>query len=202
MWRPRFRAPGLKVGLLGGSFNPAHRGHLVVSRGAQRSLGLDRVWWLVSPQNPLKSEAGMAPFEARLQGARDLVARERASFVEVSSVEDDLATSYTIDTIRGIRRRFPELDFVWLMGADNLVQFPRWRNWHEIAGELPIAVYPRPGYTLKARVSPAAQTFAGAFLDAGDAKLLPDLAPPAFVMLEGPQDPISATAIRAGMVGA
>jgi nicotinate-nucleotide adenylyltransferase len=139
-------APGLMIGLLGGSFNPAHAGHLYVAETAQRQLGLDYVWFLAAPQNPLKPEAGMAPLAQRLAGLSALVGRRPR--LKVSALEAGIAARYTIDTIRALNARFPQVDFVWLMGSDNLEQFHRWRHWEEIAARVPIAVVLRPGSTL------------------------------------------------------
>lgn len=191
--------PGLRVGLLGGSFNPAHEGHLHVTRMCLAALGLDCVWWLVSPQNPLKSETDMAPFETRLAAARAFIEREAPGEpVAATGIETELGTRYTIDTVRALRRRFPGLHFVWLMGADNMLQLPRWARWEELVREVPIAVYPRPGYTAGARTSPAARALREATLETRDAHLLAGCEPPALVFLEGPEHAASATAIRAG----
>tara|TARA_R110000868_G_scaffold175711_3_gene412875 strand:- start:89 stop:691 length:603 start_codon:yes stop_codon:yes gene_type:complete len=189
--------PGTTIGLMGGSFNPAHDGHLHVARLSARALGLDAVWLLVSPQNPLKSTSGMAPQGKRLAAARALVAASGARNITVTGIEANLRTTRSIDTLRALKRRFPLVHFVWLMGADNMLQFPRWAKWREITREVPIAVYPRAGFTLKARLSPAAAYLRAVTLEAGDARLLPQLAAPALVFLEGRTHPASATAIRA-----
>jgi len=186
-------SPGLKIGLLGGSFNPAHAGHRLVSTMALRQLGLDQVWWLVSPQNPLKSDAGMAPATERLQGATEIADHPR---IIVTDIETHLGTRYTIDTVHALQQRFQGVRFVWLMGADNMIQLPRWARWQELVETIPIAIYPRPGFTLKARLSPTASKYRSAWLDHSDAALLPQLAAPALCFLEGPQNPISATSIR------
>ncbi|MBM3560472.1 MAG: nicotinate-nicotinamide nucleotide adenylyltransferase, partial [Alphaproteobacteria bacterium] len=138
---PLFR--GLRVGLLGGSFNPAHDGHRYVSTEALRRLGLDEVWWLVSPQNPLKPAAGMAPLAERLAGARAVARHPR---IRITALEARLGTTWTIDTIVALGRRFPGTRFVWLMGADNLVQIPRWRDWSSIFNRIAIAVIARAPY--------------------------------------------------------
>ena len=138
--------PGLKVGLLGGSFNPAHEGHLHVTRMCLRALQLDRVWWLVSPQKPLKPQDGMAAFADRFASAE---AMARDPHICVSDIETRLGTRYTVDTLAALAERHPDIRFVWLMGADNMIELPRWRRWREIATLAPIAVYPRPGFTLK-----------------------------------------------------
>lgn len=197
MARTELLTPGLKVGLLGGSFNPAHEGHLHLTRMCLKALGLDRVWWLVSPQNPLKSEAGMAPLSARLESARSLVRKAGDPRIVVSDIETRLGTRYTVDTLAALEARNPSCRFVWLMGADNLIQLPRWARWQEIVRLVPIAVYPRPGFTMKARLSPAAQMLRPMTLKASDAALLPFCTAPALVFLEGPEHMASATAIRA-----
>ena len=141
-----------KIGLLGGSFNPAHGGHRRISLFAQRALGLDEVWWLVSPGNPLKPQAGMAPLAIRFASAR---LQARRAPIRVSAIERELGTRYTVDTLRKLVRRWPKHHFVWLMGADNLAQFSRWKNWRAIARMMPIAVIARPGYDGTALASPA-----------------------------------------------
>ncbi len=188
-------ANGLRIGLLGGSFNPAHEGHLHVSELALKKLQLDFVWWLVSPQNPLKPERGMAEFTHRLKAARNFARHPR---IVVTDVERRLGTRFTIDTVRALKRRFKGVRFVWLMGSDNLVQFPRWRRWREIFREIPIAVVTRPGSALPARVSKAATTFKKAAVPP-DWRLALN-APPAFTMLEAKRNPASATRLRAGSV--
>lgn len=189
--------PGLKIGLLGGSFNPAHEGHLHITRMCLRALQLDRVWWLVSPQNPLKSEHGMASLEERLASARALIEKSGDPHIIATDIETQLGTRYTIDTVRALKARYSDTRFVWLMGADNLLQLPRWEKWQELTREIPLAVYPRPGVTMKARLSPAAKILAPYTLEASDAPRLADLAPPALTFLEGSEHPASATAIRA-----
>ena len=144
---------GRRVGLLGGSFNPAHEGHLYISRLALKALRLDEVWWLVSPQNPLKPQAGMAPFAERLAGARAL-ARDRR--IKVSAIEQDLATRYTVDTLDKLAQRYRDLRFVWLIGADNLEQLPKWKGWSRIFHMVPIAVFARDTYDSRALTGQAA----------------------------------------------
>lgn len=140
------------TGLLGGSFNPAHGGHRRVTLFALDALGLDEVWWLVSPGNVLKPAKGMAPLPARLASAQR---QARRAPIRATAIEGDLGTRYTVDTLRALRRRYPRRRFVWLMGADNLAQFHRWKNWRQIAREMPIAVIARPGYDAAALASPA-----------------------------------------------
>jgi nicotinate-nucleotide adenylyltransferase len=142
-----------RIGLLGGSFNPAHAGHIHVARKAMRALGLDQVWLMVSPGNPLKLRAGMAPLAERLAGARRIADGRR---VIATDIESGLSTRFTADTLAKLHRRFPRAVFVFLIGADNLVQLPRWKSWRRIATSTPLAVLPRPGWTRKALHSAAA----------------------------------------------
>jgi nicotinate-nucleotide adenylyltransferase len=181
--------------VLGGSFNPAHGGHLHISRLALKLLDLDQVWWLVSPQNPLKPVAGMAPFRVRLEGARRIAKADRR--ILVTDIESRLGSSrYTADTLKALRRRFPRLRFVWLMGGDNLVQIPKWERWPEIFRTVPIAVFDRPSYSLKALSGPAAQRFARHRVSALEARRMAEMEPPAWVFFHTPLDDRSATTIR------
>jgi nicotinate-nucleotide adenylyltransferase len=182
-------ADGLRIGLLGGSFNPAHAGHLYVSETARKRLGLDAVWWLVSPGNPLKDKSSMAPLAARLEGARKIAGRDPA--IHVSALEQRLGTIYTVDTVKALRRRFPKLRFVWLMGSDNLEQFGRWRRWRDIARLVPIAVVQRPGSILAALNAPLVRRFGMV----RDPKLA--AAPPCVMVLDGARNKESATRLRA-----
>ena len=182
-------ADGLRIGLLGGSFNPAHAGHLYVSETALKRLKLDSVWWLVSPGNPLKDGADMAPLAARLQSAMRVAAGEPR--IHVSAVEQRLHTIYTIDTVKALRRRFPKVEFVWLMGSDNLQQFDRWRNWQGLARLVPIAVVQRPGTILAALNAPLVRRF-GMRRHAR-----PDMRPPCVTILDGARNSESATRLRA-----
>ncbi|ANY18968.1 Nicotinate-nucleotide adenylyltransferase [Tsuneonella dongtanensis] len=178
------------TGLLGGSFNPAHRGHRSISLAAIERLALDEVWWLVSPGNPLKPVAGMAPLRARVASAKRVA---RRAPIRVTAIERELGTRYTIDTLRALVRRYPRRRFVWLMGADNLAQFHRWRNWRGIARTVPIAVFARPGYEAKAMASPSM-----AWLR--PYRVPPHAlrgTPPRLAWLRFDPDPISATALRA-----
>ena len=185
-------ADGLRIGLLGGSFNPAHEGHLHASDLALKTLGLDYVWWLVSPQNPLKPERGMADFAARLAGAKAFARNPR---IVVTGIEAELGTRYTIDTLHTLERRFPQLRFVWLMGSDNLVQFPRWRNWRAIFAAVPIAVIARPGSALAARRAKAALVFEAAFHP--PTYEFPALSPPVWTVLDSAKrSRVSASEIR------
>lgn len=183
-----------RTGLLGGSFNPAHRGHRAISLHAADALGLDEVWWLVSPGNPLKARTGMAPFEARFRSA--LAASGHAP-IRVSAIERELGTRYTLDTIRMLQRRFPSRRFIWLMGADNLLQFHLWKEWRKIAMRVPIAVVGRPGYDGPAHAARAMSWLRRFVRPAGQARHWTKWRPPALVLLHSPPDPTSATALRA-----
>ena len=188
------RRPGLRVGLLGGSFNPAHGAHRRISLAALDRLALDEVWWLVSPGNPLKPVRGMAPLAARLASAR---AAARRAPIRPTAIEARLGTRYTADTLRVLVRRYPRNRFLWLMGADNLAQFDRWRDWRGIARTLPIAVVARPGYDGAARRSKAMGWLGRFVRSAGDAGHWTRWSLPALVLLHTVPDPRSATALRA-----
>jgi len=181
--------------LLGGSFNPAHGGHLHISELALKFLDLHQIWWLVSPQNPLKPVDGMAPFPVRLEGARRIA--ETDPRILVTDLESRLASSrYTADSLKALRRRFPRPRFVWLMGGDNLVQIPKWQRWPEIFRTVPIAVFDRPSYSLKALSGPAAKRFARYRVPASDERRLAEMEPPAWVFFHTRLDDRSATRIR------
>lgn len=184
---------GLRIGLLGGSFNPAHAGHRHISVYALNALGLDQVWWLVSPQNPLKSAAEMGSLAERLDWARVAARHPR---IRVTDLECGLGTRYTADTLGELARRFPRTRFVWLMGADNLRQIPRWQRWQRIFRTVPIAVFSRPTYSLSALGGVAAQRFARRRVPDLRARSLTDAKPPAWAFLRNPLHPASATAIR------
>jgi nicotinate-nucleotide adenylyltransferase len=187
---------GQRIGILGGSFNPAHPGHLHLSCCALRLLALDRVWWLVAPHNPLKPESGMAPLAARLAKARTLAAAEPR--IRVTDIEVELGTRFTADTLSALKTRFPGLRLVWLMGADNLVQIPRWKDWEAIFATLPVAIFDRASYADEALAGAAARRFASSRLAEAEAERLAAANPPAWVFLHTPLHPASATAIRAG----
>jgi nicotinate-nucleotide adenylyltransferase len=184
----------MRIGLLGGSFNPAHEGHRHIIELARRRLRLDQVWLLVSPGNVLKPQAGMAPLGRRLASARGIADGRR---VVASAIETVFDTRYTIDTLRRLLRQFPRARFVWLMGADILVQLPRWRRWLEFARRISIAVLPRPGYNHRALAGQGARRLAHARRPARMAPVLSELAAPAWVFLLVPQHAASASAIRA-----
>jgi nicotinate-nucleotide adenylyltransferase len=184
---------GLRIGLLGGSFNPAHAGHRAVSLYALKRLGLNQIWWLVSPQNPLKPAAGMAPLADRLIAARTTARHPR---IAVTAIEAALGTVYTVDTLKALCRRFPRTEFVWLMGADNLQQITRWRNWRYIFATLPVAVFRRPAYAAGRGCGKAAEAFDRAWLPASESRTLAGHRPPAWLVLDNPLNPFSATEIR------
>lgn len=183
-----------RIGLLGGSFNPAHRGHRRLSAHAIEALGLDEIWWLVSPGNPLKPAEGMAPLAARLASARRAA---RGLPIRVTAVERELGTRYTVDTLRALKRLHPKRRFVWLMGADNLAQLHRWKEWRKIAAAMPIAVIARPGYDGAARAARAMGWLRRFVRPAAGVRQWTRWRPPALVFLRLPPDPTSATGIRA-----
>jgi nicotinate-nucleotide adenylyltransferase len=185
----------MRIGLLGGSFNPAHAGHRHIIELARRRLRLDQVWLLVSPGNPLKPQRGMAPLCERMASAHALADGRR---IVASAIEAVLGTRYTVDTLRLLLQRFPCACFVWLMGADSLEQLPRWRRWLDIVRRIPIAVLPRPGYNRRALAGRAASRLARARRPMRSAAVLSGFAAPAWVFLCVPQHAASATAIRAG----
>ena len=184
-----------RIGLLGGSFNPAHRAHRRISLGAMRALGLDEVWWLVSPGNPLKEGANdMAPFEARFASA-ERVARQAP--IRVSDFERSSGTRYTVDTVRRLKRRHADDRFIWLLGSDTLPNFHKWRDWRGLAREVPIAVIPRPGYDSVAHAARAMGWLRRFVHPSGQARRWTEWSAPAIIFLRLPPDPTSATAIRA-----
>ena len=183
------------VGLLGGSFNPAHDGHRYVSLQALRLLKLNEVWWLVSPLNPLKEGRGdMASFDRRLESARKTANHPK---IKVSCAETQMQTRYTIDTLKKLKELYPDTNFVWLMGADNLADFHRWRNWREIMHTVPVAVFARNHYALKALYGKAGRTFRLYRIDARFASRLARMRPPAWAFLPIREHPASSTEIRA-----
>jgi nicotinate-nucleotide adenylyltransferase len=185
----------MRIGLLGGSFNPAHRGHRRISVEAMRALALDEVWWLVSPGNPLKEGAkDMAPFDARFASA---VAVARGTRIRVSDFERLAGTRFTIDTVRRLKALHPEHQFIWLLGSDTLPNFHKWRDWRGLAREVPIAVIRRPGYDSAAHAARAMGWLRRFVRPSGQAKQWTEWSAPAIIFLRLPPDPTSATAIRA-----
>lgn len=191
-------AAGMRIGLLGGSFNPAHEGHVLVSLTALRRLGLDRVWWMVTPGNPLKENDGLPTVAERVAAARKLV---RDPNVDVTGFEEQIGTRFSYDTLSWLKQRCAGVRFVWLMGGDNLAGFHRWQRWRDMADLAPIAVIDRPGTTLRACRSPAAVSLGGYRVDETDAHLLADLQPPAWLFLHGRRSDLSSTALRAASAG-
>lgn len=191
--RPSFEG-GRRIGLLGGSFNPAHEGHRHIGLLAIKYLNLKEIWWMVSPQNPLKPAAGMAPFAARFKSAQRMASHPR---FKVTDLEVRLGTRFTADTLRALKRRYPRHRFVWLMGADNLEQIPAWQDWPKIFRELSIAVFDRPSYSFKALAGKAARRYKHYRVRPRRAKRLVELKPPAWVFLSIPLHKASASAIRA-----
>ena len=181
------------TGLLGGSFNPAHRGHRRLSLAALDQLGLDEVWWLVSPGNPLKPADGMAPLAARLGAAQAMARRSR---IRPTGIEAQLGTRYTVDTVRALTRRFPNRQFIWIMGADIIGEFHRWRDWRKLAGLVPIAIVVRPGYSGIVGASPASAWLRRFVRHLGEPNDWTRWRPPALVLLHVRPDPTSATALR------
>jgi nicotinate-nucleotide adenylyltransferase len=185
-------AAGMRIGLLGGSFNPPHAAHREISLTALKRLGLDQVWWLVSSVNPLKDE--LPDLEQRIAAARKVADHPR---IAVTGYAGDGRSPYTIDVLKALKRRLPGVNFVWLMGADNLADIHRWQAWQDIFRLMPIAVLDRPGYRLKARASKAAHRFAEYHMDESDALGLPLMLPPAWTIITHPLSGVSSTALRA-----
>ena len=191
-------APPVLTGLLGGSFNPAHGGHRRITLFAAEALGLEETWWLVSPGNPLKLEKGMAPLSARLLSARKQARRAR---IVPTGIEQQLGTRYTVDTLEKLVRRYPKRRFVWLMGADNLAQLHRWKDWRRIARTMPIAVIARPGYDGSAMASPAMAWLRRYRVPAASIRKRGPWSAPALVLLRFDPDYRSATALRRANAG-
>lgn len=186
-------APGMTIGLFGGSFDPPHEGHRLVSDTALRRLRLDKVWWIVTPGNPLKSTSGRPSQEQRMRAAAAFIDDPR---VAVAGFEALIGTRYTIDTIDWLKRRRAEARFVWLMGADNLRQFPRWKGWREIAAAMPMAVIDRPGASLAGPMGHAGQALGRWRVPESQARALAWRAPPAWVLLHGPRSNLSSSELR------
>jgi len=185
---------GLSIGLFGGSFNPAHQGHLHVAQCGLRELALDRIWWMVSPQNPLKPQ--QPPYASRVKTVEALGLTPR---MEISHIERDFGTTYTIDMIQTAQIRFPRTRFVFLMGADNFAQLPIWKDWQDIAKRVPIAVIARPGDGLKPRLSKTARRLADYRLPEEQSHILQYLQPPLWTFLTPPLNTLSSSAIRKDM---
>ncbi|MAI10692.1 MAG: hypothetical protein CBD27_10450 [Rhodospirillaceae bacterium TMED167] len=185
---------GKRIGLLGGSFNPAHQGHLHISRAALDRLKLNEVWWVVSPQNPLKDAHGMGDFQSRIRSAKDMADDPR---IIVSDIEQKMGTVYTVDTLEVLKKKFPEHRFVWLMGADNLRQIPKWRGWQRIFRMVPIAIFPRPSYSRRALAGKASRRFKRSQIKAARASRLATMRAPVWVFLRTQPNTTSATRIRA-----
>jgi len=191
-------APGMRVGLYGGSFNPAHAGHRHVSVTALRRLDLDRLWWIVTPGNPLKDRGELAATAERVAGARRIAAHPR---IDITCFEEAIGARYTVDSLRFLARRFPDVHFVWIMGADSLWTFHRWRGWRTIAALMPIVVIDRPGYTLKAVRSRAATALAAYRVPEEEGPSLAGSHAPAWLFLHGPRSSLSSSALRRQKAG-
>jgi nicotinate-nucleotide adenylyltransferase len=191
--KPPTVGAGQRIGLLGGSFNPPHAAHLLISEIARLRLGLDAVWWLVTPGNPLKGHGELAPLDDRLLACRALVGHRR---IKVTGLEADLATPFTAATLAFLKARHPDVTFVWLMGADCLAQFHRWRQWRQISAMMPMAVIDRPGWHLKGLSAPASGMLAKTRWPQSQAGRLTHARPPAWTVLTGPLMPISSTQLR------
>lgn len=184
---------GRRIGLLGGSFDPAHTGHVHITLEALKRFDLDEIWWLVSPGNPLKAR-GPAPMARRMQRASEVIQHPR---VHISDIEQTLGTRYTAQTLRALRHKFPLARFTWLMGADNLAQFHMWKDWDEIIETVPIGVLARPGERIDARTAPTAQIYRHALLKGRAARLLSHMNAPAWAFVNVPMRDISSSALRA-----
>lgn len=191
--KPPSCQPGQRIGVMGGTFNPPHDGHALISRTALRRLELDQLWWVVTPGNPLKLNNGLPPAAERMEWCRELADDAR---MRITAFEEDLATPYTAATLAFLTRRFQAVKFAWIMGADNLASFHRWQQWRDIAHRVPIAVVDRPGWHLKALASPAGQWMKRAFVPELEAATLLDRDPPAWTFLTGPLSKSSSTEIR------
>lgn len=185
---------GRRIGLLGGSFNPAHDAHRHISLEALKRLGLDEVWWLVSPGNPLKDPTDMAPFEKRLEAGRSVARHPR---IRVTGLEAALGTQHTANSLNAIGKLLPGAHLVWLMGADNLATLHHWHNWRSIMSAMPVAIFDRPPYFIRAAYAKAARAFRAARMSEAQARTLAGRKPPAWVFIHCPRHPLSATAIRA-----
>lgn len=188
-----FHTNGMRVGLLGGSFNPPHQAHRAISQFAMKRLKLDRIWWLLTPGNPLKDNGRLHDMAERTEAAREVADDPR---IDISCLEAVIGIKYTVDTIIHLRRRVSGVHFVWIMGADNLAQFHRWKDWRRIAAEVPIAVIDRPPQSFRALAAPAAQALARYRLPENQAARLADQHTPAWVFLTGMKSSLSSTGLR------
>jgi nicotinate-nucleotide adenylyltransferase len=186
-------SPRMRIGLLGGSFNPAHAAHVEISLTALKRLGLDQVWWVVTPGNPLKRPSKLPGLPERVEAARKIANHPR---IAVTGFPGEKGAPYTVDLLTELKRRHPAVSFVWLMGADNLAEFHRWRSWQRIFETAPIAVLDRPGFRLKARASRAATRFQEFHVDESDAQGLARMTPPAWTIITHRLSPLSSTEIR------
>ncbi len=184
---------GMVIGLFGGSFNPPHAGHALVAEIALRRLGLDQLWWMVTPGNPLKNRADLAPLATRIKACEALVSDPR---IKITAFEQSFGVTYTANTLRLIKAKNPLARFIWIMGADNLRSFHRWQNWRKIAETFPIAVIDRPGATLAYLSSTMAQAYSQARVDEDDAGILWTKTAPAWMFIHGPRSTLSSTALR------
>ena len=184
---------GQKIGLFGGSFNPPHEGHVHVAEQAIQKLKLDFIWWIVTPGNPLKDQSNLAPLGERLSMCRSLANHPG---MKITAFEARISTRYTIDTLRHVKRRYPSVNFVWVMGADNLDQFHHWERWQEIANMMPMAVVDRPGSTSSRISSQAAHDLSQFRIKEESASVLAEQSPPAWSFLHGPRNPLSSTLLR------
>jgi nicotinate-nucleotide adenylyltransferase len=191
--RPPYAGPGQAIGLLGGSFNPPHVAHRLISEAALKRAALDKVWWIVSPGNPLKRRTPPAPLAERMRLCRAMATNPH---IVVTDFEADLPSPYTASTIAFLKTRNPLVHYVWVMGADNLASFDRWERWREIFTMVPVVVVDRPGWRLKALASKAARAFAKSRRPESDASLLAHMPPPAWAFLTGPLSHASSTALR------
>jgi nicotinate-nucleotide adenylyltransferase len=188
-----FVAPGMRIGILGGSFNPPHQGHLDISLIALKRLGLDQVWWLVSRPNPLKDSKGVPSRKKRVAAAKEIARHPR---IAVTGFDGSRRSAFTIDILAELTQRFPDVHFVWLMGADNLADFHRWRAWQQLFELTPIVVFDRPGFRHKAMAGKAAQRYARFRKDESDARGIPVMEAPAWTLLGHPLSHLSSTDLR------
>ena len=186
-------SPGMKIGLFGGTFNPPHEAHRAASMLAMKKLGLDRIWWLVTPGNPLKENSSLPPLAARIEAARKVAASPR---IDVTGIEAELGTQFTFDTVKRLRERRPGVDFVFIVGADNLAHLHRWERWGDLLHKIPLAVVDRPEFELSSLAAPAAVAFGRFRVTESKARTIPRLAPPAWVFLRGLKSELSSTALR------